>query len=104
MKSGRVLVAGATGAVGKPLVLLLAAQGYEVWGTTRFPDKARKIEDAGASAIVLDVFDAAALERAILSVRPETIVHQLTDLPAGLDPARMKEAVPRNARIRREGT
>ena len=104
MKSGRVLVAGATGAVGRPLVSLLAAQGYEVWGTTRFPEKARTIEDAGASAIVVDVFDAAAVERALLSVRPETIVHQLTDLPAGLDPARMTEAVPRNARIRREGT
>jgi nucleoside-diphosphate-sugar epimerase len=75
-----------------------------VWGTTRFSDKARTIEDAGASAIVVDVFDAAALERALTSVRPETIVHQLTDLPAGLDPTRMAEAVPRNARIRTEGT
>jgi nucleoside-diphosphate-sugar epimerase len=102
--SGRVLVAGATGAVGKPLVLLLAAQGYEVWGTTRFPDKVAAIEHAGASAIVLDVFDAAALERAVISVRPQTIIHQLTDLPAGLDPARMAEAVLRNARIRSEGT
>jgi len=102
--SARILVAGATGAVGKPLVFLLAAQGYEVWGTTRFSDKARTIEDAGASAIVVDVFDAAALERALTSVRPETIVHQLTDLPAGLDPTRMAEAVPRNARIRTEGT
>ncbi|HEY1287539.1 MAG TPA: NAD-dependent epimerase/dehydratase family protein [Burkholderiales bacterium] len=102
--SARVFVAGATGAVGKPLVSLLTAQGYEVWGTARFPDKARTIEDAGASAIVVDVFDAAALGRAVMSVRPGTIVHQLTDLPAGLDPARMAEAVPRNARIRREGT
>ncbi|HEY7239705.1 MAG TPA: NAD(P)-dependent oxidoreductase [Burkholderiales bacterium] len=100
----RVLVAGATGAVGKPLVLLLLAQGYEVWGTTRSSEKATSVERTGARAIVVDVFDAGALERAVASANPETLIHQLTDLPPGLDPARMAEAVPRNARIRSEGT
>jgi nucleoside-diphosphate-sugar epimerase len=32
------------------------------------------------------------------------VVHQLTDLPPALDPARMGEARARNARIREEGT
>ncbi len=100
----RVLVAGATGAVGKPLILLLVAQGYDVWGTTRSPDKAASVERAGARVIVVDVFDAPALERAVASANPKAIIHQLTDLPPGLDPARMAEAVPRNARIRSEGT
>ena len=99
-----VLVAGATGAVGKPLVALLVAHGYEVWGTTRSRDKATSVERAGAKAIVVDVFDARALERAVASANPQTILHQLTDLPPGLDPARMADAVPRNARIRTEGT
>lgn len=102
--SRRVLVAGATGAVGKPLVFLLVAQGYDVWGTTRFPEKAAIVKSAGGQAIVVDIFDAPALQRAVTRARPETILHQLTDLPPGLDPARMAEAVPRNARIRSEGT
>ena len=32
------------------------------------------------------------------------MIHQLTDLPPGLDPSRMQEATSRNARIRDEGT
>lgn len=38
------------------------------------------------------------------TARPSTVIHQLTDLPPGLDPARMDEAIARNARLRREGT
>ena len=62
------------------------------------------IEGTGAHAIVVDVFDSAALARAVRDARPQIIIHQLTDLPPGLDPARMADAVPRNARIRSEGT
>src|SRR5919109_700723 len=36
--------------------------------------------------------------------RPDIVVDQLTDLPLGLDPARMAEGSRRNARMRREGT
>ena len=42
--------------------------------------------------------------RAVSAARPEVVIHQLTDLPYGLDPARMAEARVRNARIRSEGT
>jgi len=52
----------------------------------------------------VDVFDAAALRRAVIEAKPQIVIHQLTDLPPGLDPARMAEATVRNARIRIEGT
>lgn len=39
-----------------------------------------------------------------MNIRPEIVIHQLTDLPPGLDPGRMDEAVRRNAYIRTEGT
>lgn len=102
--SKRILVAGATGAVGKRLLPLLVAEGCSVSGTTRSPDRMKIIEGTGAHAIVVDVFDSAALARAVQDARPQIIIHQLTDLPPGLDPARMAQAVPRNARIRGEGT
>jgi nucleoside-diphosphate-sugar epimerase len=53
---------------------------------------------------VVDVFDAPALVRAVKEARPEVVIHQLTDLPFGLDPAQMADARVRNARIRSEGT
>jgi nucleoside-diphosphate-sugar epimerase len=41
---------------------------------------------------------------AVLRARPDIVIHQLTDLPPGLDPTRMAEGAMRNARIRSEGT
>lgn len=58
----------------------------------------------GADYAAVDVFDAAALMQAIAAARPDVIIHQLTDLPAQLDPSLMGEATLRNARIREEGT
>ena len=100
----RVFVAGAAGVVGRQLVPLLVEAGYETFGTTRSPERRAQIETLGAAPVVVDVFDAAALRREVARVAPEVIVHQLTDLPPGLDPARMAAALPRNARIRTEGT
>ena len=100
----RIFLAGATGAVGKRLVPLLVAEGYAVWGTTRRADKAGLLRAMGATPVVVDVFEADALRRELAAAGPEIVIHQLTDLPAGLDPARMAEATARNARIRIEGT
>jgi len=100
----RIFVAGATGAVGRRLVPLLVKAGHEVVGMTRSPEKVATLNDAGADAAVVDVFDALALARAVEEARPEVVIHQLTDLPYGLDPRQMTEARVRNARIRSEGT
>ncbi|MGB7857598.1 MAG: NAD-dependent epimerase/dehydratase family protein, partial [Pseudolabrys sp.] len=78
----KVFLAGATGAIGNRLVPLLLDAGYEVFGTTRSGSKAAGLQAAGATPIVVDVFDAPALSRAIAAVRPEIVIHQLTDLPA----------------------
>jgi nucleoside-diphosphate-sugar epimerase len=100
----RILLAGATGAIGRRLVLLLVKAGHETFGTTRSKAKAADLRAAGVEPLVVDVFNAAALERALVRAAPEVVIHQLTDLPPGLDPKRMAAALPRNARIRIEGT
>jgi nucleoside-diphosphate-sugar epimerase len=99
-----VFVAGATGAIGRPLVRLLCEAGFGVFGTTRSREKAAALRATRATPVVVDVYDASALTRALLDARPEIVIHQLTDLPPGLDPSRMAESVARNARIRSEGT
>lgn len=100
----RVFFAGASGAVGRRLLPLLLARGYRVLAVSRSADRAAALRAAGAEAQVLDVFDAEALRQALLAFRPQWVMHQLTDLPPGLDPARMGAAIERNARLRREGT
>jgi nucleoside-diphosphate-sugar epimerase len=100
----RILLAGATGAIGRPLVQLLLAAGHHVVGTTRSPAKAEALRAIGVAPAIVDVFDVAGLSRAVASATPDVLVHQLTDLPPGLDPTRMEEGARRNARVRSEGT
>jgi nucleoside-diphosphate-sugar epimerase len=99
-----LFLAGATGAIGRRVAPLFVVAGWRVVGTTRSPEKARMLRELGVEPVVVDVFDAVALHEALAAARPEVVVHQLTDLPPGLDPARMADAAERNARIRDEGT
>src|SRR6188472_2789396 len=81
----KVFVAGASGAMGRPLVRRLLAAGHEVTGMTRREERAAAIREAGANAVVCDVFDAPALQSAVVEAAPEAVVHQLTSLPPRLD-------------------
>lgn len=77
----RVFVAGATGAIGRPLVRQLLRAGHEVIGSTRTPEKARWLEAVGAQPCLLDLNDGPATERALLRARPDVVMDQTTDLP-----------------------
>jgi nucleoside-diphosphate-sugar epimerase len=98
----KVLVAGATGAIGRPLVDRLVADGHDVVGTTRDAARGRELRERGAEAVVLDAFDAAAVRAAVAAAAPEVVVHQLTALPQRPDPKAMAQAVADTARLRRE--
>ena len=100
----KIFLAGATGAIGSRLMPLLLDAGYEVFGTTRSKTKAVALQALGVTPVVIDVFDAPALSRAIAGIRPEIVIHQLTDLPAALEASGMAEGVARTTRIRIEGT
>ena len=76
----KVFVAGATGAVGKPLVPLLVSNGYEVVGLTRSPDKASTLRAAGAEPVIADGLDRNAIIQAVGRCKPDVIVHQMTGL------------------------
>jgi nucleoside-diphosphate-sugar epimerase len=102
--SYRIFLAGASGAVGTRLTPLLRAAGHRVTGTTRVAASAQRLRALGADPIIVDVFDAEALRRAVARSRPDVVIHQLTDLPDALDPMKMREAIARNARMRDEGT
>jgi nucleoside-diphosphate-sugar epimerase len=99
----RVFVAGATGAIGRPLVPKLVAAGHEVTGMTRSQQRAESVRAAGARAVVCDVFDVEAVRSAFAEARPEVVVHQLTALPDRLD-FRDKSLYAATNRLRGEGT
>jgi nucleoside-diphosphate-sugar epimerase len=100
----RVFLAGASGAIGRPLCRLLVEDGWQVFGTTRHAEKVPALRVLGVEPVIVDVFDGERLAHLMREARPRIVVHQLTDLPPGLDPARMAEARARNARLREVGT
>jgi 2-alkyl-3-oxoalkanoate reductase len=99
----RVFVAGASGAIGRPVVHQLVAAGHEVTGTTRSEERAEAIRAAGGRAVICDALDAAAMHAAVTEARPEVIVHELTALPRRFNPRDKQMYAPTN-RVRREGT
>jgi nucleoside-diphosphate-sugar epimerase len=99
----RVLVAGATGAIGRQLVPRLVAAGHEVHGMTRYQSKQAMLEELGAVPVVADALDPEQVAEALGKARPEVIVHQLTAL-AGVDMRHLeRDSAPTN-RLRTEGT
>ncbi len=100
----RIFVAGATGAVGRRLCRLLVEDGWTVAGTSRSREKVGLLRDMGVEPVVVDVYDGELLRNAMMDFAPSVVMHQLTDLPYGLDPALMVNARVRNARLRVIGT
>jgi nucleoside-diphosphate-sugar epimerase len=100
----KVFVAGASGVIGRRLVPMLVEGGHEVTGMTRSPEKAEQIRAMGATPAIRDVFDAEGLRAEMVSAAPEVVVHELTDLPADVDPRKAAEQLAGNDRIREEGT
>jgi len=76
----RVFVAGATGVIGRFLVPQLIAVGHEVTASTRSGAKAGSLAAAGATPVVVDGLDRAAVLEAVKAAEPEVIVHQMTAL------------------------
>ena len=104
MKTHRILIAGAGGAIGRRLVPQLIAAGHTVFGTTRSSERAALLQRLGAVPIVVDIFDRQALIDAVREARPDTVMHQVTDLPQSLAGGALSEQVlAGNARVRAEG-
>jgi nucleoside-diphosphate-sugar epimerase len=100
----KVLVAGATGALGIQLVPRLVADGHEVAGITRHRSKLEVLEGLGATGIVADALDPDQTARAVANAEPEVIVHQLTALSRAFDIRRFDRTFAETNRLRTEAT
>src|SRR5258707_10375147 len=100
----RVLVVGASGAIGTRLVPQLIDQGHEVIGTFRSAGNAERVRVLGAEPVALDLLDARAVRRAVLETRPEPIVHQATPLANAPFSSNLDRSFALTIRLRTEGT
>ena len=97
----RVFVAGASGAIGRPLVAELIRQGHQVTGITRLASSLEHLAKLGATILEVDVFDSAAVERAQRESQAEAVIDELTSLPA--TPGDIPKALPGDRKVRLEG-
>ena len=77
----RVLVAGASGAIGRQLVPALIGAGHQVTATTRSPRNIAALSATGATPVVVDGLDALAVGEAVAKAEPDVIIHEMTAIP-----------------------
>src|SRR5215470_5064214 len=99
----RILIAGASGAIGRPLVRRLRADQHTVFALARSPDSAPALTEIGAEPVLADALNAAAVKDAVALIRPDAVINELTSLPRHYTPAEMKTAAERDRKVRVEG-
>jgi 2-alkyl-3-oxoalkanoate reductase len=100
----KIFVAGATGAVGKRLIPLLVASGYEVVAMTRSPEKVDSLNAAGVEPIVADGLDRTAVMEAVMKAEPEIVIHQMSGLTGIKSYKKFDKEFALTNRLRTEGT
>ena len=100
----KVMVAGATGALGTQLIPRLVANGHDVVGMTKTASKRGSLAALGAQAVVANALDPVAVARAVQEAEPEVIVHQLTALAGPMDIRHIDRYFAMTNRLRTEAT
>jgi nucleoside-diphosphate-sugar epimerase len=92
----KVFVAGASGVIGRAVVMRLVEAGHDVIGMSNDQSANGLVRALGANPVVVDVFDRAALVAAFHREAPDAVIDQLTSLG--------KADYGANNRVRIEGT
>ena len=99
----RILIAGATGAIGRPLVRCLKENRHSVFALARSPESSRAVTELGVEPVIADALDAASVKATIARLRPDAVINELTSLPHHYTAEEMKAAAERDHKVRSEG-
>src|SRR5215469_1559983 len=99
----KVFVAGATGAIGRPLVSALIAARHEVVGMSSTENGARSLRERGAEGEIANVLDESAVLNVVKKIRPDAVIEELTSLPRRYTPEEMRAAAERDHTVRLVG-
>ena len=99
----KVFVAGATGAIGRPLVSALVAARHEVIGMSSTENSARRLREKGVEGEVANALDENAVLNIVKKVKPNVVIEELTSLPKRYTPEEMRAAAERDSNLRLVG-
>ncbi|QDH16507.1 NAD-dependent epimerase/dehydratase family protein [Swingsia samuiensis] len=97
----KIFVAGASGALGRPLMVQLLKAGHDVWGMAQRPESLSFIAELGACAVKGNVLDRTNIMSIMEDIRPDVVIDQLTSLPSS--PFELAERLPADKKLRLEG-
>jgi nucleoside-diphosphate-sugar epimerase len=101
--SVRILIAGASGAIGRPLLRSLKESRHNVFALARSPESARALAEMGAEAVAADALEAASVNETVKRIRPDAVINELTSLRRHYTPVEMRVAAERESKVRVEG-
>src|SRR3954447_19428711 len=100
----RIFLVGASGAIGRRLVPMLAERGDVVVGTTTNAAKRDAIAGLGAEPVVLDVLDRGVTTAAVAAAKPDVVLHQATALSGKFDVKNVDSFFTKTNKLRTAGT
>ena len=100
----RILLAGATGAIGRRLVPQLLAAGHHVIATTRTENKQAALWNLGAQPVLMNGLDAESVGTAVAEAEPEVVIHQMTAIDGVTDLRHFDREFAATNRLRTQGT
>jgi nucleoside-diphosphate-sugar epimerase len=98
-----VYIAGGAGAIGTRLIPQLVERGHRVTATTTNPQRQADLQRLGATSVVVDGLDSAAVGEAVATAEPDAVVHQMSSLSVKLDPKHFDRTFALTNRLRTEG-
>jgi len=100
----KIIIAGASGAMGRALIPLLVRAGHDVVGMVQRPRSVEVVHSLGAEPRTADALDAAAVLNCLREVQPQVVIHQLTAIPPALDMRHFDREFALTNLLRTEGT
>ena len=97
----KVFVAGASGAIGQPLIAELIRKGHTVAGMTHSEAGAKRLREHGVEVAIADAFDKGAVEAALRATNAEAVIDELTSIPK--TPSELPAYAERDKKLRIEG-
>jgi 2-alkyl-3-oxoalkanoate reductase len=97
----KVFVAGATGAIGQPLIVELIRKGHTVTGMTRSQAGVKILRGCGAEIAFADAFDERGVTAAVRASGAEVVIDQLTAISKL--PSALPAQAPADIKLRLEG-
>lgn len=98
----KVLVAGATGAIGQPLISALIHGRHQAVGMTTTEAGLEILHELGAEGVIANALDLQGVQSAVARIGPDAVIEELTSLPKRYTPEEMRAAAERDRRVRLE--